>query len=131
MQHLFDGVLMDPQPLPSQLPVAGPSMGQRDPNAGFHMQVADTTLSEATIVLRKRRWVLIFAALLGFIFGMYRSWTQPQLYTATGEIQVRPGASAQYRVDNSSFGSTDTSTRLQTEFTFCKAIRSRRAWRKN
>jgi len=71
------------------MPLPGPAMLPRDPNAGFQVQVADTTLSEATIVLRKRRWVLIFGVLLGGIFGMYRAWTQPQLYTATGEIQVR------------------------------------------
>ncbi|HXB61445.1 MAG TPA: polysaccharide biosynthesis tyrosine autokinase [Acidobacteriaceae bacterium] len=91
-------------------------MGSRDPNAGFQVQIADTTLSEATIVLRKRRWVLILALLLGFLIGMFRSWTQPRLFTATGEIQVRPGASAQYRVDGPSMGAvTDTTTRLQTE----------------
>jgi capsular exopolysaccharide synthesis family protein len=80
------------------------------------VEVTDTTLSDATVVLRKRRMVLIFAVLLGLIFGMYRSWTQPRLFTATGEIQVRPGTSAQYRVDNaSSFGSSDPIMRLQTE----------------
>ena len=113
---------MDSQPAnqssqnaPQPMPLPGPAMLPRDPNAGFQVQVADTTLSEATIVLRKRRWVLIFGVLLGGIFGMYRAWTQPQLYTATGEIQVRPGASAQYRVDNASFGVMDPIMRLQTE----------------
>ena len=106
---------MEPQPAHIPAPPSGPHI-PRDANAGFHVQVADTTLSEATIVLRKRRWVLIFAVLLGFIFGMYRSWTQPQFYTSTGEIQVRAGASAQYRVDNASFGSlSDPTMRLQTE----------------
>lgn len=105
---------MDYQPAPLP-PASGPTMGSRDPNSGFHVQVADTTLSEATIVLRKRRWVLIFAVVIGFLFGMYRSWTQPKLFTATGEIQVRPGASAQYRVDSTSFNPIDASTRLQTE----------------
>ncbi len=106
---------MDSQPAPLP-PVAGPPAGSRDPHAGFHVQVADTTLSEATIVLRKRRWVLILALLLGAIIGMYRSWTEPRLFTATGEIQVRPGTSAQYRVDSSSLsGMTDASMRLQTE----------------
>lgn len=106
---------MDPQPAPLP-PVAGPSMGPRDPNPGFNVQVADTTLSEGLIILRKRRWVIIFALLLGIICGMYRSWTQPRLFTATGEIQVRPGTSAQYRVDSSSLsGMTDAAMRLQTE----------------
>jgi len=107
-QHANQGV---PQPAP----LPGPAMGPRDPNAGFQVQVADTTLSEATIVLRKRRWVLIFGVALGLIFGLYRSWTQPQLYTATGEIQVTPGSSAEYRVDSANYGSADSSTRLQTE----------------
>jgi len=67
------------------------------------------------VVLRKRRWVVIIAVAIGIIFGIYLIWARPILYTATGEIQVRPGTSAQYRVDNSAFGLPDATMRLQTE----------------
>jgi capsular exopolysaccharide synthesis family protein len=107
------------QPTPSannpNLPFSGANTGFREGGGGFQIQVADTTLSEATVVLRKRRWVLIIAVCIGIIFAIYRSWTQPRLFTATGEIQVRPGTSAQYRVDNSAFGLPDATMRLQTE----------------
>ncbi|MDR3736559.1 MAG: GumC family protein, partial [Acidobacteriaceae bacterium] len=111
---------MDPQPVnqsakPSPEPPSGAPNGGERPSPGFRVEVADTTLSDSMVVLRKRRWVLIFAVLLGLIFGLYRSWTQPRLFTATGEIQVRPGASAQYRVDNASLGAIDPTLRLQTE----------------
>ncbi|HEY0308570.1 MAG TPA: polysaccharide biosynthesis tyrosine autokinase [Acidobacteriaceae bacterium] len=113
---------MDPQPVnqsatpsPEPPPFGAPAGGPRGAAPGFHVEVADSTLSDAMIVLRKRRWILIFAILLGLIFGLYRAWTQPRLFMATGEIQVRPGTSAQYRVDNASFGTSDPIMRLQTE----------------
>ena len=47
---------------------------------GFNTAVADTTLSEAMITLRKRRWVVIAAVLLGLAYGIYASIAQPKLY---------------------------------------------------
>jgi len=109
---------MDPQPvnqraIPSPEPPISSLTGA--PMSGSHVEVEDSSLAEALVVMRKRRWILIFAAILGLAFGLYKSSNLPRLYTATGEIQVRPGASAQYRVDNASFGSSDPVTRLQTE----------------
>jgi polysaccharide biosynthesis transport protein len=66
--------------------------------AGFSTTVTDTTLSEALITLRKRRWVLILAVLLGLAYGVFKAVTQPTLYEAFGRIQVRSGSSNEYRV---------------------------------
>ena len=66
--------------------------------SGFSTTVTDTTLSEALIVLRKRRWVLIIAVLLGLAYGVFRAESQPKLYDAYGRIQVRSGSSNEYRV---------------------------------
>ena len=59
---------------------------------------SDTTLSDALLTLRKRRWVLVAAGLLGLIYGIYRAMSQPKLYESYGRIEVRSGSSNQYRV---------------------------------
>lgn len=84
--------------------------------AGTATAVADTTLSEALITLRKRRWVLIIAALLGLGYGLYKAETQPRVYQAFGRIEVRTGSSNEFRVSGFT-GSGDASSRLQTEVT--------------
>ncbi len=65
------------------------------------MTTADTTLSEALLVLRKRKWVLIATMLLGAMYGLYQSVTQPIRYTAAGRIQIGSGATAAYRAPGS------------------------------
>ena len=47
----------------TQIPPSAGAPIQRQ--AGFTTTATDTTLSEAIITLRKRRWVLIIAVLLG------------------------------------------------------------------
>ena len=64
-------------------------------------------------VLRKRRWVLIAAVLVGFLYGIYKSATQPVLFTASGGIEVRSGSSNEFRVSASSYSGGDN--RLGTE----------------
>ena len=59
---------------------------------------ADNTLSEALMTLRKRRWVLIVAGILGLIAGIYKVVSQPKVYSAVGRIEVRAGASNEFRV---------------------------------
>jgi succinoglycan biosynthesis transport protein ExoP len=78
----------------TQPPVGIPETNQ----SGFSTTVTDTTLSEALIVLRKRRWVLIIAVLLGLAYGVFKAESQPKLYDAYGRIQVRSGSSNEYRV---------------------------------
>src|SRR5260370_17309590 len=86
----------------------------------FSRTVRDTTLVEELIVLRKRRWVLIVAVLLGLAYGIYKAESQPRLYDSYGRIQVRSGSSNEYRV--SAVGDySDTGTRLLTEIEILKS----------
>jgi succinoglycan biosynthesis transport protein ExoP len=87
----------------------------------FSTTVADTTLSEALIVLRKRRWVLIVAVLLGLAYGIYKAESQPKLYDSYGRIQVRAGSSNEYRVSAVGEYGGDTSSRLLTELEILKS----------
>ncbi len=78
-------------------------------------QAADASLADALLTLRKRRWVLVAALILGMVFGLYRAFFQPKLYEATGRIQVRTGSSDQYKLTSASGISPDTMTRMMTE----------------
>jgi succinoglycan biosynthesis transport protein ExoP len=89
--------------------------GAPDPQAGFTTTATDTTLSEAIITLRKRRWVLIIAGLLGLAYGFYRAVSQPKLFEAYGRIQVRSGSSNEYRVSTVGEYSSDSSSKMLTE----------------
>jgi capsular exopolysaccharide synthesis family protein len=94
-----------------QSPTGTPETG----SAGFSTTVTDTTLSETLITLRKRRWVLITAALLGLSYGVYKAETQPRIYEAFGRIQVRSGSSNEYRVSAIPGYSNDTASKMLTE----------------
>jgi polysaccharide biosynthesis transport protein len=97
----------------SQLP--GPGAPETNPT-GFSTTVTDTTLSEALITLRKRRWVLISAVLLGLAYGVYTAETQPKLFEAFGRIQVRSGSSNEYRVSAvQGYGSESAASKMLTE----------------
>jgi len=60
---------------------------------------AESTLSEALIILRKRRLVLIAALLLAIGYGLYKAYTQPRIFDASAKIEVRSGASQEFKVD--------------------------------
>ncbi len=77
---------------------------------------SDTTLSDALLTLRKRRWVLVLAAVFGLAYGVYRAVSQPKLYDAYGRIEVRSGSSNEYRV-SAIAGGSDTANKLLTEVT--------------
>src|ERR1700751_720588 len=99
-----------------------PATGLPETNqSGFSTTVTDTTLSEALIVLRKRRWVLIIAVLLGLAYGVFRAESQPKLYDAYGRIQVRSGSSNEYRVNAVQGYVGDASSRLLTEIEILKS----------
>jgi capsular exopolysaccharide synthesis family protein len=100
-------------PQKTQLPpVAGVSEMQQP---GMGSETRDTSLTEAVATLRKRRWVLIVAAVLGLSYGAYKAYTQPKLFGATTTVQVHNGASNEYRVDvNSDYGD-DQQTKMNTE----------------
>src|SRR5882762_5725120 len=82
---------------------------------GFSTTATDTTMSEAIIMLRKRRWVLIVAVLLGLAYGIFRAVSQPKLFEAYGRIQVRSGSSNEYRVSAVEAYSADASSKMMTE----------------
>jgi len=63
--------------------------GTLDTPPGQTSTTAESAVAEAFNVIRKRRWVVIAAMVLGILFGLYRAATQPVLYTATGQIEVR------------------------------------------
>ena len=99
-----------------------PPVGVPETNpAGFSTTVTDTTLSEALIVLRKRRWILIICILLGLAYGIYKAESQPKLYDAYGRIQVRSGASNEYRVSAVQGYSGDAGSRMLTEMEILKS----------
>jgi capsular exopolysaccharide synthesis family protein len=99
-----------------------PSVGVPDTNQNrFSTTVTDTTLSEALIVLRKRRWVLIIAVLLGLAYGIFKAESQPNVYDSYGRIQVRSGSSNEYRVGTVGEYGGDASTRLLTELEILKS----------
>src|ERR1700756_79994 len=82
--------------------------------AGFSTAITDTTLSEALITLRKRRWIVFIGFMLGLLYGLYTALNQPIIYEAFGRIQVRSGSSNEYRVTAVSY-SGDSASRMQTE----------------
>ena len=88
---------------------------------GFSTTVTDTTLSEALITLRKRRWALVFAGLLGLAYGIYKAESQPQLFEAYGRIEVRSGSSNEYRVGAVPGYGGDTSSKMLTEIEILKS----------
>src|SRR4030088_609482 len=81
----------------------------------FSTTVTDTTLSEALIVLRKRRWVLIVAILLGLAYGIFKAESQPRLYDSYGRIQVRAGSSNEYQINTIREYGNDAGSKLLTE----------------
>ncbi len=102
--------------IPPMSPPSLPSASVREPPELLDDgRATDTTLSEALITLRKRRLVLLTCVLLGIAFGIYRAYTQPRLYYAFAEIQVRSGASAEYKVDAAQGLSADASNKLAAE----------------
>jgi succinoglycan biosynthesis transport protein ExoP len=88
---------------------------------GFSTTVTDTTLSEALITLRKRRWALVLAGLLGLAYGIYKAESQPQLFEAYGRIEVRSGSSNEYRVGAVPGYGGDTSSKMLTEIEILKS----------
>src|SRR5580698_2041297 len=89
--------------------------------SGFSTTVTDTTLSEAVIVLRKRRWVLIVALLLGLAYGVFKAESQPKLYDAYGRIEVRSGSTNEYKVSGATGFGGDVSSKMLTELEIIKS----------
>jgi polysaccharide biosynthesis transport protein len=98
----------------SQSPSAAGAPGLLRPGTGPE-SAGDTSLAEAVSTLRKRRWVVLAAAVLGLVYGFYKWATQPRLYLASSTIQVRNGASNQYKLQADYDYADDSQTRMNTE----------------
>jgi len=107
-------------PQKTQLP---PAIGAPDPQrlGSMGAEAGDTSLSEAVSTLRKRKWIVILAVVLGVAYGSYKAFTQPKLYLATSIIQVHNGASNAYRVEASYDFSDDSQTKMNSEALILKS----------
>ena len=76
---------------------------------------ADNTLSEALLTLRKRKWVLVVAAIIGLAYGIFKVVSEPKVYEAYGRIEVRTGSSNEYRVTAATGGVGEGTNKLATE----------------
>lgn len=59
----------------------------------------DSNLSESLIILRKQKYVVIAAILIALSIGLYKSFTQVRIFDSSAKIEVRSGASQEYKVD--------------------------------
>jgi capsular exopolysaccharide synthesis family protein len=83
---------------PDPSPTNGQSPGQISGNLSGSGPT-DSTLSESLIILRKRKLVVIVALVLAIGYGLYKAYTQPRIYDASAKIEVRSGASQEFKVD--------------------------------
>ena len=80
---------------------------------------ADTTLSDAWLTLRKRKWIILALALMGMAYGFYQNAIQPRVFQASGTIEIRSGSSNQFRMIGSS--GNDTSSSILTQVSILKS----------
>ncbi len=106
-------------PQEAQTPPATGSTPLRQLGTGE--ESGDTSLSEAFGTLRKRKWVLIAAVILGGSYGAYKAYTQPKIFVAASTIQVHSGAAAEYKLNASTDYSDDSQTRMNTELAILKS----------
>ncbi len=59
----------------------------------------DTTLADSLLVIRKRKWLILAFCAAGILHGYYKASTQPRMYEAYGNIEIRSGAASEYRVN--------------------------------
>jgi capsular exopolysaccharide synthesis family protein len=88
--------------------------------AGDGNNPSDATLSEALLTVRKRKYLIAGIALVGLIYGFYKGTTQPRVYDAYGTIEIRSGASNQFRI-NGSTGYNSSSSTLPTQVSIIKS----------
>lgn len=88
---------------------------------GTREESGDTSLSEAFGTLRKRKWVLITAVILGGAYGAYKAYSQPKIFDATSTIQVHSGAAAEYKLNAAADYSDDSQTKMNTELAILKS----------
>lgn len=82
---------------------------------------ADTTLSDALLTLRKRKWIILALGLAGLIYGFYQYAVQPRLYEAYGTIEIRTGSSNEYRIIGTGSNTDTSSSSLLTQIAILKS----------
>lgn len=83
---------------------------------GWTTNEEGNALSENLLTLRKRKWLVFTMAFIGTVIGVIKAVTVPKVYTASGTIQVRPGAANEYRIPGSGgVGQEDLGVRMETE----------------
>ena len=76
----------------------------------------DSTLSESLIVLKKHRLMVVVCVVIALAYGMYKSYTQPRIFDASSKIEVRSGASQEFKVDPvQALGSDSGSNKMAAE----------------
>src|ERR1700712_3036928 len=108
---------MDPQRI-APSPVAG-AAGPATEGSG--QATTDTTLSDLLQIVRKRKWIIAAALLLGAFYGLYKGAIQPRIYDAYGLIKIRKGSSDQFRVSATSPLGSDSSNRMPAEVTILQS----------
>lgn len=103
------------EPLTPANPQPAKAQAFQAPRDGGGQVASDATLSEIVITLRKHKWVIVGALLLGLAYGYYKGKTQPHIYDAYGRIEIRSGSSNQYRVGSASPLGAESSYRIPTE----------------
>src|SRR5579875_2690644 len=104
-----------PEPVPAvaETPATAASLGQNS---------SETTLSDALAVVRKRKYLILGAALLGIVYGVYQANTQPRLYDSSGTTEIRSGAANEFRLNASSVtGAGENSSRIPSEVAILKS----------
>jgi succinoglycan biosynthesis transport protein ExoP len=80
----------------------------------------DSALSDAWVTLRKRKWLILLAGLLGLGYGLYKGHVQPRLYEAGGTLEIRSGSANEFRLGASSQGS-EASSKIPTQVAILKS----------
>jgi capsular exopolysaccharide synthesis family protein len=68
----------------------------------------DTSLSDAWMTFRKRKFLILGCAALGACYGFYRGTTQPRLFESSSTIEIRSGSSDEFRVSSNGSGGEST-----------------------
>jgi capsular exopolysaccharide synthesis family protein len=72
------------------------------------------------VTIRKRRYLILAATLLGAGYGFYQGIIQPRVYLSTGTIEIRSGSSNEYRVGAQPTGG-ETTSKMPTQVAILKS----------
>lgn len=75
---------------------------------------SDATLSDILLTIRKRKFIILAALLIGVSYGFYKASIRPRIFDAYGHIEIRSGSTNQYRLGPAGL-SNDDSSHISTE----------------